>query len=153
MSVVDRGPRRDKGQSLVEVALALPVFLLLLMALFDFGRVIYAYNTVSEAARNGARVAIVNQTYADICQVAAGRAVALGLPTTCALSATVVGVYVLPATRCSEINCIQSVKVTYQFDAITPLIGTVVGPITVSSTSKVPVERVCYNAGGSCPKP
>jgi Flp pilus assembly protein TadG len=132
--------RRDRGQALVEVALIVPVFLLLLMALFDFGRAVYAYNTVSEAARNGARVAIVNQTSSDICGTAAGRAVALGLPTACVAGGSpTVGVRVTASTggsTCTKINCVQSVTVTYRFIAITPIVSTIIGPITVSSTSR-----------------
>ena len=54
-----RRERRDRGQALVEFALALIPFLLLLMAVFDFGRAIYIYNGVSQAAREVARTASV----------------------------------------------------------------------------------------------
>jgi Flp pilus assembly protein TadG len=50
-----------KGQALVEFSLALIPFLLLLMGLFDFGRGIYMYNGVSQAAREIAREASVHQ--------------------------------------------------------------------------------------------
>ena len=39
-----------RGQALVEFALAITVFLLLMMAIVDFGRGIYMYNGVSQAA-------------------------------------------------------------------------------------------------------
>jgi hypothetical protein len=50
-----------RGQALVEFSLALIPFLMLLMAIFDFGRGIYMYNGVSEAAREVARAASVDQ--------------------------------------------------------------------------------------------
>ena len=53
-----------QGQALVEFALVLPILLLLIFGIIDAGRLIYTYNTVSNAARNGARVAIVNQSTA-----------------------------------------------------------------------------------------
>src|SRR6188768_107415 len=57
--------RRDaasrRGQALVEFALVLPIFILLLVAIFDLGRAVFAYNTLTNAAREGARIAIVNQ--------------------------------------------------------------------------------------------
>ncbi|HEX5825769.1 MAG TPA: TadE family protein [Candidatus Limnocylindrales bacterium] len=144
--------RFSRGQALVEFALVLPVLILILMALFDFGRAILFYNTISEAARNGARVAIVNQTPADICTTVAGRAAAIGLPAACAPNATAVGVYLTtpsgPGT-CAAINCVQTVRVTYQFRAITPIIGNLIGPLTLTTTSSVPVESICLNA--SCP--
>ena len=49
--------RRDRGgQALVEFSLALTVFLMLIMGIVDFGRAIYQYNGVAEAAREIARV-------------------------------------------------------------------------------------------------
>jgi len=51
---------RTRGQGLVEVALILPAFLFLILILFDFGRVIYAQNAITNDARAGARVAIVD---------------------------------------------------------------------------------------------
>lgn len=59
-----RRQRRDRGQALVEFALALIPFLLLLMAIFDFGRAIYIYNGVSQAAREVARTASVKPNQA-----------------------------------------------------------------------------------------
>ncbi len=55
------GAKQERGQALVEFSIAIIVFLLLLMALFDFGRAVYMYNGVSEAARDIARVAAANQ--------------------------------------------------------------------------------------------
>jgi Flp pilus assembly protein TadG len=46
----------NRGQALVEFSLAIFVFLFLLMAVFDFGRAIYQYNGVAQAAREIARV-------------------------------------------------------------------------------------------------
>jgi hypothetical protein len=56
-----RARSRGRGQALVEFSLALIPFLLLLMAIFDFGRAIYMYNGLSQAAREVARAAIVHQ--------------------------------------------------------------------------------------------
>lgn len=51
-----RSRRRPRGQALVEFSLAIMVFLVMMMAVFDFGRAIYQYNGVSQAAREIARV-------------------------------------------------------------------------------------------------
>jgi Flp pilus assembly protein TadG len=50
--------RAGRGQALVEFAVTAPVFLMLLMGTVDFGRVIYYYVTIDQAATEGARVAI-----------------------------------------------------------------------------------------------
>ena len=55
------GMRARRGESLVEFALVLPILLILLLGILYFGRAVAAYNSVSNGARSGARVAIVNQ--------------------------------------------------------------------------------------------
>jgi len=45
---------------MVEFALVLPIFLMLLLAVFDLGRMIYMFNGVAEAARELARVTSVH---------------------------------------------------------------------------------------------
>lgn len=142
--------RRDRGQSLVEFALIIPVIILLLMGLFDFGRLVFYFNSVSESARNGARVAIVNQTSADICRVAAERAVGLGLPTTCQ-GAGVDGVNVVCVGNCGLVNSgRQRVTVRYTFRPLTPVVSSFTGPIVVQSSAEMVIESICV--GSTCPK-
>ncbi len=51
--------KKDAGQDLVEFAmLALPLFLLL-FAILEFGVAVWRYNTVANAAREGARAAVL----------------------------------------------------------------------------------------------
>lgn len=49
--------QRRKGQSIVEMALVLPILLLLVFGIVDLGWYIYGYSTLYQAARNGAREA------------------------------------------------------------------------------------------------
>jgi uncharacterized protein (UPF0333 family) len=49
--------RRKKGQSVVEMAFVLPILLVLIFGIIEFGYYIYAYTTVSQAARNAAEAA------------------------------------------------------------------------------------------------
>jgi Flp pilus assembly protein TadG len=51
---------KPRGQAMVEFALIIPVFLLLLVGLFDFGRVIWVNDTLATAAREAVRYAIVH---------------------------------------------------------------------------------------------
>ena len=48
-----------RGQTLVEFALIIPVFLLLVMFIFDVSRAVYYYSVMYNAVREGARVAAV----------------------------------------------------------------------------------------------
>jgi Flp pilus assembly protein TadG len=48
---------RRRGQSLVEFALVLPIFMLIIFGVIDGGRVVFANNDMAQSARNVARVA------------------------------------------------------------------------------------------------
>jgi hypothetical protein len=52
--------RSMRGQALVEFALAIILFMVLMMGVFDLGMGIYKFNGVSQAARELARVASVH---------------------------------------------------------------------------------------------
>lgn len=124
------------GQSLVEVALVLPILLVILLGVFDFGRAVFAFNAVANAAREAARVAIVDQKTSGV--VAEGKQAALGLdPATVDVDFSV--------ADCPEpvlIGCTAQVTVDYEWRAITPVIGSIIGPIQLSSTTAMPIERV-----------
>ena len=47
-----------KGQGLVEFALIMPVFLLLVLGIVEFGRLMIAFSSVSTASRDAARYAV-----------------------------------------------------------------------------------------------
>ena len=49
---------RSRGQSVVEFALVVPIFLLILFGIMDFGFILYSRMTVINAARDGARIGI-----------------------------------------------------------------------------------------------
>jgi Flp pilus assembly protein TadG len=51
---------RQLGQSLVEFALVLPIFLAILIGMVDIGRAVWANNAVANAAREAARWAVVH---------------------------------------------------------------------------------------------
>jgi Flp pilus assembly protein TadG len=158
-------PRRRAGQSLVEFALLLPILLVILLGIFDFGRAIYAYNAVSNAAREGGRTAIVNQYDQHVRQRAAQQATALGVPddgagcpTNGQPTTAAAGVCVALrsptnlATACpspATIGCVAVVSVKWTFTAITPVIGNIIGPIPISATTQQAIESVC--SASTCP--
>ena len=55
--------RRSRGQSLVELALIAPVFLILLLTAIDLGRLMYSQITITNAAKEGALVASQGGTW------------------------------------------------------------------------------------------
>jgi hypothetical protein len=55
--------RYGTGQTLVEFALVLPIFVVMLFGLLDAGRYVYMNSVLSQAAREGARVAAVEASW------------------------------------------------------------------------------------------
>jgi Flp pilus assembly protein TadG len=53
----------ESGAVLVEFALTLPLLLLLIVGIFDFGRLFQEYSVVTNAAREGARMAVLPASY------------------------------------------------------------------------------------------
>jgi hypothetical protein len=56
--------RRQRGQALVETALVLPIFLLVLYGIIELGRYVYMVQVLNDAAREGTRYAIVHGSQA-----------------------------------------------------------------------------------------
>jgi Flp pilus assembly protein TadG len=159
----------SSGQSLVEFALVLPVLILILMGILDAGRLVYAYNAVSNAAREAGRTAIVDQGAQAVRDRAAQQATALGVPTTdpgsCPASggpttAMIGTCFVLlgPAANgaCPSppvVGCVSVVSVKWTYQPIIPILGNILGSIPVVAISRQPIENVCPPApsAGSCP--
>lgn len=165
-----RGRRRDgRGQGLVEFALVFPLIVLIIFGIFDLGRAVYAYNTLANAARQGARVAAVNQAVnttapnSTLCQenmpvenasnpdwsikaCAAQSAVSLGVQTS-DVKVTYSSPATSPTLTCTapsalSLGCIATVTVAYTWTPMTPVISNIMGSISMSSTSQMPIERV-----------
>jgi len=54
--------REDSGQALVEFALVVPIFLFLLLGIVEFARAWNIYEVLTDAAREGARNAVVDNS-------------------------------------------------------------------------------------------
>ena len=57
--------RNDKGATAVEFALVLPIFLLLIFGIIDFGWYFFVEHTLQYATREGMRLALVGKTLKD----------------------------------------------------------------------------------------
>jgi Flp pilus assembly protein TadG len=61
----DRRTRRSRGQAMVEFTLILPMLLLLVLGIYQFGQAYADYIQVTNAARDGGRKALVSRTDAS----------------------------------------------------------------------------------------
>ena len=51
--------RSERGAELIELALVLPILLLVIAGIVDFGLLMQRYLTINNAAREGARIAVL----------------------------------------------------------------------------------------------
>jgi Flp pilus assembly protein TadG len=117
--------RKDRGQSLVEFALALPIFLILVMGIIDFSWGLKSWISITNAAREGARYGAEHcssgdYTNSDIEQRAIDTASGLAESNLTASVDTSSGVS-CDATPNSGESLV--VNVTYDYELITPLAG------------------------------
>ncbi|MCE5262617.1 MAG: pilus assembly protein [Deltaproteobacteria bacterium] len=57
--------RKDRGNTAVEFALTLPIFIILFIGIIEFGWYFFVQHTVQYATREGMRLALVGRTIAD----------------------------------------------------------------------------------------
>jgi Flp pilus assembly protein TadG len=118
------GSRARRGQALVEFALIVPLFVLIVMGIFEGGRAIYTYNALSNATEEALREAIVNQDPVAI-KAEADRVLG-GLATQTTFTLDVAG---CPVARrlARQQPCVYRVELRHQFTPI--LIGQIFSPV------------------------
>lgn len=123
-----------RGQAMVELALVLPLFLLLVFGMLEFGNVLNEYLVVTAAAREGARAAAVQAEEATV--IAAVRTAAAAVDRG-SLQVTVTPAAV-PRTRGQAV----SVTVTNLVTITTPLISAFFpsNPVVIQSSAVMRAE-------------
>ncbi|HEX5826850.1 MAG TPA: TadE/TadG family type IV pilus assembly protein [Candidatus Limnocylindrales bacterium] len=163
MSRLWRRGRDGRGQALVEFALVIPIFLLVLVALFDLGRAVFSYNTLTNAAREGARMAIVNQDKPTIIARAKQQSALIELND----PAVNVDFYQMASdgTAATDdpcnlvaVGCLAVVSFEATYQPITPIVANIVfgSGVTLRAESVLTVEYRCPNENlttpSKCPK-
>ena len=81
--------RSERGQSLVEFAIVVTIFVALLSGIVDFGAALNGWITLSSAAREGARQASIGKDAAQVTAAARGFSLVAGVdPATVAVALT-----------------------------------------------------------------
>jgi hypothetical protein len=97
---------------------------------------------VSNGARSGARVAIVNQDFDAVEAAVLSEAFSLG-DVEVELDPDVDDKPACPAEECCpQIGCVVEVRVTSSYVPATPIFSNIVGSIEVSSATRMPIETV-----------
>ncbi len=141
------------AQSAVEFALLAPLLFLILLGIFDFGRAVVAYISIAEAAHEGARQLVLRSNAAStppdtviinatLAKIGGGGIVLSEDPciaaqtTPCPSTPTTpnTGYIWLTQNRPSG-NVEVTVKITYAYGPLTPIISSVVGSQVILTAS------------------
>lgn len=133
----------SRGQTLAEFAIVVPIFMILLLSVVDFGMAIYKYNGVSQAAREIARVASVHPgtplgTSSEVnAVVGTQKKLVPGLGTPAIACVNESGV-AAPGPTCTSPNWV-SVTITSPYKPISPLLG-ITGTWTLKGASNAQIQ-------------
>jgi Flp pilus assembly protein TadG len=161
---------RQAGQSLVEVALIIPIFTLMLFGLIDVGRLVYLNTTLSQAAREGARLASVEASWIGSTHASCGQPggpvcpatvsalrtdvttavnrmvtpiasiAASSVYTSCDATTPPTGAWTAQTCVTQAPGSLASVRVSYTFTALTPVISQLLGSITLSGATTMTIN-------------
>lgn len=131
----------ERGQSMVELALALPILVLVIFGLVDLGRAVYINNSLAEAARDGARYGSVQaRAYDDARRNDVEAWVVSRLDGVPDPTVTAECTPTRPALGCT-VNDVLVVTVASDVQMITPIIGQIVGNLSLEGRSEVLVNN------------
>ncbi|MDM5314862.1 pilus assembly protein [Fictibacillus sp. b24] len=116
--------KNEKGQSLVEFALVVPVLFFLLLGIVDFGRIFHAYLTLDHAGREAARSASIGNSNPVSVAVSKGSGINLSSS----------------QVSFSKANGEAKITIVYPIGFLTPVISNVIGPITLTNTTVMRIE-------------
>jgi Flp pilus assembly protein TadG len=138
----------ERGSTLPETVIVMGVLLAVMFGIMDFGRALYTYGFVANAAREGARWAIVRGsecTQLDHCSASSAdlqtyvQSLSEGAMKASSIGATLT----FPSASCTSPDnapgCVAKVTVTYPFTFIAPFVSNVTMPM--SSTSEMVISN------------
>lgn len=125
--------KNKKGQSIVELAIVLPILLIILMGIFEFGRVMNAYMVITNASREGARLASVGESYSTVIEKIEDA--------TYPLDVNKLQINISPSEYSRSRGDSVVVNITYDIDIIIPIIQNIVpDPMHLESQTTMRIE-------------
>ena len=119
--------RREEGQSIVEAAFVIPLFILILCGIIDFGWIFSNQLSVNNCSREGARYAVVNSDAENLSSLVTNRVISVSGIDPSDITVTV-----------NIINGVDAqVTVTKKVKVLTPIAGIFVPDqeVSIKSTS------------------
>lgn len=162
MNIARHRPR-SRGQALAEFAIVFPIVLFLMLMLLDAARAVFVYNGLTNAAREGARLAIVNQDPVHVgdrieATLFGSSVTNLGDTTLVRYHKSQPNADALANDECDPISvgCVAVVTPQTSWSLITPILSSVIGPMNFEARSELPIELVCpgaaYASSADCPR-
>jgi Flp pilus assembly protein TadG len=151
---------RSPGQALVELAIILPVLLLLTMAALDLGRIFFARITIENSAREGAYEASYGGSYIADTACGASNSVMCAVLNEAQGSLTVapadVDLTCTPVGGCASgaYGDVVTVSVTGHFDLLTPILAVFFGGTNITFNSVAAADMIdTASAAAGVPTP
>jgi Flp pilus assembly protein TadG len=123
--------KNERGAALIETAITIPIILLITVSIFEFGRAYQTWQVLTNAAREGARIAILaEKTDTDVENAVKNYITSGGLP---------LGTSVVSIDRNVAVgpNTASRITVNYPFQFI--VLNPVIRMVTPSSTTGAPL--------------
>jgi Flp pilus assembly protein TadG len=140
--------RAEEGAQLVEFALVLPMLLLVVLGIAEFGFIFQRYEVLTNAAREGARIAVLpGYSTADVKARVAAYVAAGKVPTTAANPVVDVANVAIPTTPGGPVLSGRRVTVTYTHSymflkAIGTWFGTTYATVPLRAVSEMRTEII-----------
>ena len=109
---------KQKGQSLVEFTIILPILLIILLGMLEFGLVLNAYLSINNCSREGARLGVVGGSDGEIKN--------LIKDISPSLNTNKLNVSINPVESSRRRGESLTVTVEYSYDVITPIISVII---------------------------
>lgn len=125
--------RRKKGQALIEIALVLPILLVIICGIADFGRIFYSEIHLNMISQDAVRMAGLGRTDQAIVQFVSSNVLLSDKDT--------LQVAVTPNDLTRKSGDFVTVKITYKVKYITPLMNKILpSPFAINTQSTIRVE-------------
>jgi Flp pilus assembly protein TadG len=124
--------KEEKGQSMTEFALLLPLLLLLICGIVDMGRLLFAYQSLHMTVQEAVRLGGLGKSDAEIVTYAKGHVQVA--------NATNLDVTIVPAQTARKPGQDITVTLSYKLPFITPLVSRIIPVPTLSTNSTIRVE-------------
>lgn len=132
--------KSQKGQSLVETALIIPILLMLLFGIVDFGRILHVYLILDHAGREAARSVSIDENIVNAKAEVYSKFMTSKLIKDNSDSRLEILIEVKDDPIRVGIKD-ANVKLTYKIDFLTPIISQIINKLTLENITVMRVEN------------